>query len=104
MNENPLMQSQEFAAGSAIGQPRSKIVEQANQQHHQDKMTHNQILQESVNQQKIENIKKKQEQNIAMQLQEIRRMINTPTFLPNYFQSKEGQTFTKVFISIINII
>lgn len=49
MVENPLMQSQEFSTSSAFGQPRSKVVEQANQQHQQEKMSHNQMLQESVN-------------------------------------------------------
>lgn len=42
-------------------------------------------LLEAKNQDQIRNIKKKQEANIQNQLQDIRRMINTPTFIPTYF-------------------
>ena len=47
-------------------------------------------MHESMNMEKFKLMKKKQEQYVQQQLQEIRRMINTPTFLPVYFQSKEG--------------
>ena len=53
-------------------------------------------MQENANQEKIRNIKKKQQAQINYQIEEIRKMINTPTFLPNYFISKDGLLFVKV--------
>lgn len=69
---------------------RNNNADQSQSYNHQQYNQHH-MLQESVNQEKIRNIKKKQEMNIQSQLQDIRRMINTPTFMPSYFQSKEGQ-------------
>ena len=41
-------------------------------------------------------LKKKQHNYIESQLQDIRRMVNTPVFIGSYYSTKTGATFAKV--------
>jgi ribosomal protein S19 len=45
---------------------------------------------------KIRQLKKKQHNYIENQLQDIRRMVNTPVFIGSYYGTKVGQSFAKV--------
>ena len=48
-------------------------------------------------------LKKKQQNYIEGWLQNIRRMVNTPVFIGNYYNTKNGATFAKVIQNIINL-
>jgi ribosomal protein S19 len=45
---------------------------------------------------KTKMLKKKQQNYIEGWLQSIRRMVNTPVFIGNYYNTKNGATFAKV--------
>ncbi len=52
---------------------------------------------------KTKMLKKKQQNYIEGWLQSIRRMVNTPVFIGNYYNTKNGATFAKVIQNIINL-